>query len=91
MSAFNLALMFAPHVMWPRHVRCIRHYENTSLFSDVTKQVLSFVPFVHQMSPADLKANMKKLNTSMAFLIKHSQKVFRVIIDTLPSGSTSDS
>lgn len=21
MSAFNLALMFAPHVLWPRHVR----------------------------------------------------------------------
>ncbi|KAM3623553.1 uncharacterized protein V6R79_012573 [Siganus canaliculatus] len=48
MSAFNLALMFAPHVLWPRH-----------------------------MTASDLKDNLKKLNTSMAFLIKHSQKLFR--------------
>ncbi|KAM9857063.1 rho GTPase-activating protein 19 [Aulostomus maculatus] len=48
MSAFNLALMFAPHVLWPRH-----------------------------MTAADLKDNLKKLNNSMAFLIKHSQKLFR--------------
>nr|XP_019964310.1 PREDICTED: rho GTPase-activating protein 19-like [Paralichthys olivaceus] len=48
MSAFNLALMFAPHVLWPRH-----------------------------MTAGDLKDNLKKLNTSMAFLIKHSQKLFR--------------
>ncbi|XP_067355198.1 rho GTPase-activating protein 19 isoform X2 [Channa argus] len=48
MSALNLALMFAPHVLWPRH-----------------------------MTATDLKANMKKLNNSMAFLIKHSQKLFR--------------
>ncbi|KAA8578296.1 hypothetical protein FQN60_016016, partial [Etheostoma spectabile] len=42
MSAFNLALMFAPH-----------------------------------MTASDLKDNLKKLNSSMAFLIKHSQKLFR--------------
>ncbi|CAM9142494.1 unnamed protein product [Lampetra planeri] len=48
MSAFNLALMFAPHVLWPRHI-----------------------------AAADLKDNLKKLNNSMAFLIKHSQKLFR--------------
>ncbi|XP_068177924.1 rho GTPase-activating protein 19 isoform X2 [Antennarius striatus] len=48
MSASNLALMFAPHVLWPR-----------------------------QMTAADLKDNLKKLNGSMAFLIKHSQKLFR--------------
>ncbi|XP_037327909.2 rho GTPase-activating protein 19 isoform X2 [Pungitius pungitius] len=48
MSAFNLALMFAPHVVWPRN-----------------------------MTATDLKDNMKKLNGSMAFLIKHSQKLFR--------------
>ncbi|KAF3852764.1 hypothetical protein F7725_006119 [Dissostichus mawsoni] len=48
MSAFNLALMFAPHVVWPRH-----------------------------MTACDLKDNLKKLNNSMAFLIKHSQKLFR--------------
>uniref|UniRef100_A0A668APW7 Rho GTPase-activating protein 19 n=1 Tax=Myripristis murdjan TaxID=586833 RepID=A0A668APW7_9TELE len=52
MSAFNLALMFAPHVLWPRH-----------------------------MTAGDLKDNLKKLNNGMAFLIKHSQKLFRVIID----------
>ncbi|AWP05134.1 putative rho GTPase-activating protein 19-like [Scophthalmus maximus] len=48
MSAFNLALMFAPHVLWPRH-----------------------------MTAGDLKDNLKKLNSSMSFLIKHSQKLFR--------------
>ncbi|CAN9510754.1 unnamed protein product [Ophioblennius macclurei] len=48
MSAFNLALMFAPHVLWPRH-----------------------------MTAGDLKDNLKKLNNTMAFLIKHSQKLFR--------------
>ncbi|CAL1602400.1 unnamed protein product [Knipowitschia caucasica] len=48
MSTFNLALMFAPHVLWPRH-----------------------------MNAMDLKDNLKKLNSSMAFLIKHSQKLFR--------------
>ncbi|XP_068451768.1 rho GTPase-activating protein 19 [Clinocottus analis] len=48
MSAFNLSLMFAPHVIWPRN-----------------------------MTATDLKDNLKKLNSSMAFLIKHSQKLFR--------------
>nr|XP_040025311.1 rho GTPase-activating protein 19-like isoform X1 [Gasterosteus aculeatus aculeatus] len=48
MSASNLALMFAPHVVWPRN-----------------------------MTATDLKDNLKKLNSSMAFLIKHSQKLFR--------------
>lgn len=48
MSTFNLALMFAPHVLWPKH-----------------------------MNANDLKENLKKLNGSMAFLIKHSQKLFR--------------
>ncbi|XP_028304838.1 rho GTPase-activating protein 19 isoform X2 [Gouania willdenowi] len=48
MSASNLAIMFAPHVLWPRH-----------------------------MTAGDLKDNLKKLNNSMAFLIKHSQKLFR--------------
>lgn len=33
-----------------------------------------------QMTAGDLKDNLKKLNNSMAFLIKHSQKLFRVII-----------
>ncbi|XP_024865327.1 rho GTPase-activating protein 19 isoform X2 [Kryptolebias marmoratus] len=48
MSSYNLALMFAPHVLWPRH-----------------------------MTASDLKDNLKKLNNSMAFLITHSQKLFR--------------
>ncbi|KAL1005686.1 hypothetical protein UPYG_G00062300 [Umbra pygmaea] len=48
MSANNLALMFAPHIIWPRN-----------------------------MTASDLKENMKKLNGGMAFLIKHSQKLFR--------------
>ncbi|XP_034043826.1 rho GTPase-activating protein 19 isoform X2 [Thalassophryne amazonica] len=48
MSAYNLALMFAPHVLWPRN-----------------------------MTAGDLKDNLKKLNNSMAFLIRYSQKIFR--------------
>ncbi|KAI1887043.1 hypothetical protein AGOR_G00201970 [Albula goreensis] len=48
MSAFNLALMFAPHVVWPKN-----------------------------MTASDLQENLKKLNNCMAFLIKHSQKLFR--------------
>uniref|UniRef100_A0A3Q0S9S5 Rho GTPase-activating protein 19 n=1 Tax=Amphilophus citrinellus TaxID=61819 RepID=A0A3Q0S9S5_AMPCI len=62
MSAFNLALMFAPHVLWPRH-----------------------------MTAGDLKDNLKKLNSSMAFLIKHSQKLFRVITDHTRKLNTSSS
>lgn len=34
-----------------------------------------------QMTAGDLKDNLKKLNNSMAFFIKHSQKLFRVITD----------
>ncbi|XP_028829514.1 rho GTPase-activating protein 19 isoform X2 [Denticeps clupeoides] len=48
MSAHNLALMFAPHVMWPKN-----------------------------MTANDVQENLKKLNSGMAFLIKHSQKLFR--------------
>ncbi|XP_030638751.1 rho GTPase-activating protein 19 [Chanos chanos] len=48
MSSHNLALMFAPHVIWPKN-----------------------------MTAGDLQENMKKLNNIMAFLIKHSQKLFR--------------
>lgn len=35
-----------------------------------------------QMNAVDLKDNLDKLNSSMAFLIKHSQKLFRVMILT---------
>ncbi|RXN02384.1 rho GTPase-activating protein 19-like [Labeo rohita] len=49
MSAHNLALMFAPHVIWPKN-----------------------------MNASDLQENLKKLNSGMAFLIKHSQKIFRL-------------
>lgn len=31
MSAFNLALMFAPHVLWPRHVRPSGDLERATL------------------------------------------------------------
>ncbi|KAJ8264518.1 hypothetical protein GJAV_G00150230 [Gymnothorax javanicus] len=48
MSAFNLALMFAPHTIWPKN-----------------------------MTANHLQENHKKLNNCMAFLIKHSQKLFR--------------
>ncbi|XP_031435250.1 rho GTPase-activating protein 19 isoform X2 [Clupea harengus] len=48
MSASNLALMFAPHIIWPKRVHA-----------------------------NDLKENINKLNDSITFLIKHSQKLFR--------------
>ncbi|KAH0504482.1 Rho GTPase-activating protein 19 [Microtus ochrogaster] len=48
MSAYNLALMFAPHVLWPKNV-----------------------------TANDLQENITKLNTGMAFMIKHSQKLFK--------------
>ncbi|KAL6466401.1 hypothetical protein MHYP_G00242050 [Metynnis hypsauchen] len=48
MSAYNLALMFAPHIIWPKNV-----------------------------TANDLQDNLKKLNNGIAFLIKHSQKLFR--------------
>uniref|UniRef100_A0A8C7YNL2 Rho GTPase-activating protein 19 n=1 Tax=Oryzias sinensis TaxID=183150 RepID=A0A8C7YNL2_9TELE len=59
MSAHNLALMFAPHVLWPRH-----------------------------MTASDLKDHLKKLNSSMAFLIKHSQKLFRDDLELLAASSS---
>ncbi|XP_066211683.1 rho GTPase-activating protein 19 isoform X1 [Saccopteryx leptura] len=48
MSAHNLALMFAPHVLWPKNV-----------------------------TANDLQENITKLNNGMAFMIKHSQKLFK--------------
>ncbi|XP_063047853.1 rho GTPase-activating protein 19 isoform X2 [Engraulis encrasicolus] len=48
MSASNLALMFTPHVIWPKKVHA-----------------------------NELKENISKLNDSITFLIKHSQKLFR--------------
>ncbi|KAK1164467.1 rho GTPase-activating protein 19-like [Acipenser oxyrinchus oxyrinchus] len=48
MSASNLALMFAPQIMWPKN-----------------------------LTTYDLQENMMKLNYGMAFMIKHSQKIFR--------------
>nr|XP_028586369.1 rho GTPase-activating protein 19 isoform X1 [Podarcis muralis] len=48
MSAHNLALMFSPHILWPRNV-----------------------------TASDLQENIPKLNNGMAFMIKHSQKLFK--------------
>ncbi|XP_074856062.1 rho GTPase-activating protein 19 isoform X2 [Carettochelys insculpta] len=48
MSAHNLALMFAPHILWPRNV-----------------------------TAGDLQQNITKLNDGVAFMIKHSQKLFK--------------
>ncbi|XP_059586243.1 rho GTPase-activating protein 19 isoform X1 [Alligator mississippiensis] len=48
MSAHNLALMFAPHILWPRNV-----------------------------TANDLQENITKLNNGVAFMIKHSQKLFK--------------
>ncbi|XP_061490391.1 rho GTPase-activating protein 19 isoform X2 [Rhineura floridana] len=48
MSAHNLALMFTPHILWPRNV-----------------------------TATDLQENIAKLNNGMAFMIKHSQKLFK--------------
>lgn len=39
-----------------------------------------FVEFYRQVHANDLKENINKLNDSTTFLIKHSQKLFRVRI-----------
>uniref|UniRef100_A0A8B9ZAS4 Rho-GAP domain-containing protein n=1 Tax=Anas platyrhynchos TaxID=8839 RepID=A0A8B9ZAS4_ANAPL len=51
MSAHNLALMFAPHILWPRNV-----------------------------TANDLQENITKLNNGVTFMIKHSQKLFKVSV-----------
>ncbi|XP_039994743.1 rho GTPase-activating protein 19-like isoform X2 [Xiphias gladius] len=48
MSAINLAIMFAPHIIWPKNV-----------------------------TASDLQGNIEKLNNGIAFLIRHSQKLFK--------------
>ncbi|XP_064418224.1 rho GTPase-activating protein 19 [Latimeria chalumnae] len=48
MSAHNLALMFAPHILWPKNV-----------------------------TANDLQENITKLNNTVTFMIKHSQKLFK--------------
>ena len=85
MSAFNLALMFAPHVLWPRHVR-LRSSQGAGpgrvLLRDAPGCLFASEPLccvLLQMNAVDLKDNLDKLNSSMAFLIKHSQKLFRVM------------
>lgn len=35
---------------------------------------------VLQVLPSDLQGNIEKLNNGIAFLIRHSQKLFKVII-----------
>ncbi|XP_036403200.1 rho GTPase-activating protein 19-like [Megalops cyprinoides] len=47
MSAHNLALMFTPHILWPKKV-----------------------------AANDLQETLQKLNVGVAFMIKHSQKLF---------------
>lgn len=56
------------------------HSGQKSLNAALSDRVLSdFCSLLFQMTASDLKDNLKKLNNSMAFLIKHSQKLFRVI------------
>lgn len=50
----------------------------------------AFFSVLLQMTAGDLKDNLKKLNNSMAFLIKHSQKLFRVIIDHTHDRTTNN-
>ncbi|XP_053548936.1 rho GTPase-activating protein 19 [Bombina bombina] len=49
MSAHNLALMFAPHIIWPKN-----------------------------LTANDLQEHIIKLNNEVTFMIKHSQKIFKV-------------
>lgn len=72
MSAFNLALMFAPHIIWPKNV-------SLSFSVIFLLCAAAFSKFVcTQVTANDLQDNLNKLNTGIAFLIKHSQKLFRV-------------
>jgi len=48
MTAANLSAMFAPHIIWPRHMKAV-----------------------------DLKEKVVPLNEHVAFMIRHSQKIFK--------------
>lgn len=75
MSAFNLALMFAPHIIWPKNV--------SPEFSCTDYPIIVGCSLLRnflctQVTANDLQDNLNKLNNGIAFLIKHSQKLFRV-------------
>lgn len=89
MSALNLATMFAPHIIWPKHVRslcltppnsaqqpsgCLRW---RGRFSSI-RSGLTFCVLLLQVMASDLQGNIDKLNKGIAFLIRHSQKLFKV-------------
>lgn len=81
MSAINLATMFAPHVIWPKNVTTtglpfFLHCICNQITSDCNYYV--FLLVILQVMASDLQGNIEKLNNGIAFLIRHSQKLFKV-------------
>lgn len=91
MSAINLATMFAPHIIWPKNVRTLGSFSSTHhvcsnyphYFCDQVNlnSFLEFVwhcVFMLKVMASDLQGNIEQLNKGIAFLIRHSQKLFKV-------------
>ncbi|GAB5578652.1 rho GTPase-activating protein 19 isoform X2 [Prionailurus iriomotensis] len=82
MSAYNLALMFAPHVLWPKNklaelksLSRIKHYSTDTFVRDRNPYTFERISLLATAN--DLQENITKLNNGMAFMIKHSQKLFK--------------
>ncbi|KAK7930109.1 hypothetical protein WMY93_006504 [Mugilogobius chulae] len=73
MSTFNLALMFAPHVLWPKHRMGALTRPNVWPKRSEAQPHRGCLIDERQRS----EGPSEELNNSMAFLIKHSQKLFR--------------
>lgn len=82
MSAINLATMFAPHIIWPKNVRAIGlHFSLVFNYYHLSICTVRFSCLVClQVLASDLQGDIEKLNNCIAFLIRHSQKLFKVII-----------
>lgn len=81
MSAINLATMFAPHIIWPKSVRTDRglRLSHAVRWWTLTQRAVRCAS-VLQVLASDLQGNIEKLNNGIAFLIRHSQKLFKVFV-----------
>ncbi|KAK2530556.1 hypothetical protein Q9233_006117 [Columba guinea] len=86
MSAHNLALMFAPHILWPRNVSSASVFVGGILQETARAAETLPPPFLTaaslavspcQVTANDLQENITKLNNGVTFMIKHSQKLFK--------------
>ena len=87
MSAINLATMFAPQIIWPKNVKTflIKFILTSKMlqpnYISITfalKSISLFSIHLLQVMASDLQGSIEKLNNGIAFLIRHSQKLFKV-------------